>query len=207
MVSIPYVIEKTGREERVYDLFSRLLKDRIVFLGTEVNDYSSNIVIAQFLFLANDNPKADISFYINSPGASVTAGLAIYDTMQVAVSCDIATYAVGQAASIAAVLLAAGTSGKRHALPNSRMVLHQPWTAGMAGTASDIAIQAGDLVKVKKKLIQILAKHTGKPEEVLERDTDRDFILWPDEAKEYGLVDEVLTAAPVVEPSEEKKEQ
>ncbi len=193
MVSIPYVIEKTGREERVYDLFSRLLKDRIVFLGSEVTDVSSNIVIAQFLFLANDNPEADISFYINSPGGSVTAGLAIYDTMQY-VPPDVATYVVGQAASLAAVLLAAGAPGKRHALPNSRMVLHQPWTTGMAGTASDIAIHADDLVKVKNKLVQILAKHTGKSEEELERDTDRDFILWPEDAKAYGLVDEVLTA-------------
>ncbi len=193
MVSIPYVIEKTGREERVYDLFSRLLKDRIVFLGSEVTDISSNIVIAQFLFLANDNPEADINFYINSPGGSVTAGLAIYDTMQY-VPADVATYVIGQAASLAAVLLAAGAPGKRHALPNSRMVLHQPWTTGMAGTASDIAIHADDLVKVKKKLVQILAKHTGKSEEELERDTDRDFILWPEDAKEYGLVDEVLTA-------------
>ena len=193
MVSIPYVIEKTGREERVYDLFSRLLKDRIVFLGSEVTDVSSNIVIAQFLFLANDNPEADINFYINSPGGSVTAGLAIYDTMQY-VPADVATYVVGQAASLAAVLLAAGAPGKRHALPNSRMVLHQPWTTGMAGTASDIAIHADDLVKVKNKLVQILAKHTGKSEEELERDTDRDFILWPEDAKAYGLVDEVLTA-------------
>lgn len=193
MVSIPYVIEKTGREERVYDLFSRLLKDRIVFLGSEVTDVSSNIVIAQFLFLANDNPEADINFYINSPGGSVTAGLAIYDTMQY-VPPDVATYVIGQAASLAAVLLAAGAPGKRHALPNSRMVLHQPWTTGMAGTASDIAIHADDLVKVKNKLVQILAKHTGKSEEELERDTDRDFILWPEDAKAYGLVDEVLTA-------------
>jgi len=192
MVSIPYVIEKTGREERVYDLFSRLLKDRIVFLGTEVTDDSSNIVIAQFLFLANDNPKADINLYINSPGGAVTAGLAIYDTMQY-VPCDVATYAVGQAASVAAMLLAAGTRGKRYALPNSRMVLHQPWTSGIAGTASDIAIHAEDLIQVKKKLISILAHHSGKNEADIERDTDRDFILWPEQAKMYGLVDEVLT--------------
>jgi ATP-dependent Clp protease protease subunit len=192
MVSIPYVIEKTGREERVYDLFSRLLKDRIVFLGTEVTDDSSNIVIAQFLFLANDNPKADINLYINSPGGAVTAGLAIYDTMQY-VPCDVATYAVGQAASVAAMLLAAGTRGKRYALPNSRMVLHQPWTSGIAGTASDIAIHAEDLIQVKKKLIHILAHHSGKNEADIERDTDRDFILWPEQAKTYGLVDEVLT--------------
>ena len=205
MVSVPYVIEKTGREERVYDLFSRLLKDRIVFLGTEVNDISSNIVIAQFLFLANDNAKADINFYINSPGGSVTAGLAIYDTMQY-VPCDVATYAIGQAASVSAVLLAAGTPGKRHALPNSRMVLHQPWTTGMSGTASDIEIHAEDLVKVKKRLIQILASHTGKSPEDVQRDSDRDFILWPDEAKAYGLVDEVLTAPlKVAEPGEDKK--
>ena len=192
MVSIPYVIERTGREERVYDLFSRLLKDRIVFLGTEVTDDSSNIVIAQFLFLANDNPKADINFYINSPGGAVTAGLAIYDTMQY-VPCDVATYAVGQAASVAAMLLAAGTRGKRYALPNSRMVLHQPWTSGIAGTASDIAIHAEDLIQVKKKLIHIIAHHSGKSEADIERDTDRDFILWPEQAKSYGLVDEVLT--------------
>jgi len=205
MVSVPYVIEKTGREERVYDLFSRLLKDRIVFLGTEVNDLSSNIVIAQFLFLANDNAKADINFYINSPGGSVTAGLAIYDTMQY-VPCDVATYAIGQAASVAAVLLAAGTPGKRHALPNSRMVLHQPWTTGMSGTASDIEIHAEDLVKVKKRLIHILANHTGKSSEEVESDSDRDFILWPREAKAYGLVDEVLTAPlQVPEAGEDKK--
>ena len=205
MVPVPYVIEKTGREERVYDLFSRLLKDRIVFLGTEVNDISSNIVIAQFLFLANDNAKADINFYINSPGGSVTAGLAIYDTMQY-VPCDLATYAIGQAASVAAVLLAAGTPGKRHALPNSRMVLHQPWTTGLAGTASDIEIHAEDLIKVKKRLIEILARHTGKPEEEIERDSDRDFILWPEDAKAYGLVDEVLRAPlKVAEASEDKK--
>ena len=206
MVSVPYVIEKTGREERVYDLFSRLLKDRIVFLGTEVNDLSSNIVIAQFLFLANDNAKSDINFYINSPGGSVTAGLAIYDTMQY-VPCDVATYAIGQAASVAAVLLAAGTPGKRHALPNSRMVLHQPWTTGLAGTASDIEIHAEDLVKVKARLIALLARHTGKSGEEIKRDSDRDFILWPDEAKAYGLVDEVLTAPlKVAEPGEKKKE-
>jgi len=206
MVSIPYVIEKTGREERVYDLFSRLLKDRIVFLGTEVTDVSSNIVIAQFLFLANDNPKADISFYINSPGGAVSAGLAIYDTMQY-MPCDVATYAVGQAASIAAMLLASGSKGKRFALPHARMVLHQPWTTGMAGTASDVSIHAEDLVKVKKKLIQILAKHTGKSEKEIERDTDRDFILWPEEAKKYGLVDEVLTAPlDVSEPGEKSKQ-
>jgi len=206
MVSIPYVIEKTGREERAYDLFSRLLKDRIVFLGTEVNDLSSNIVIAQFLFLANDNAKADINFYINSPGGSVTAGLAIYDTMQY-VPPDVATYVLGQAASIAAMLLCAGTPEKRFALPNSRMVLHQPWTTGMAGTASDISIHAEDLVKVKKKLIHILAKHTRKSEEEIERDTDRDFILWPDEAKVYGLVDEVLTAPMTVPEPGESTEQ
>lgn len=206
MVSIPYVIEKTGREERVYDLFSRLLKDRIVFLGSEVTDYSSNIVVAQLLFLANDNPKADINFYINSPGGSVTAGLAIYDTMQY-VPCDVATYAVGQAASVAAVLLAAGTPGKRYALPNSRMVLHQPWTTGVAGSASDVAIHAEDLVKVKKKLIRILAAHTGKSEEEIERDTDRDFILWPEEAREYGLVDEVLTTHLKVKPPTTEQEE
>jgi len=203
MVSIPYVIEKTGRDERVYDLFSRLLKDRIVFLGTEVTDQSSNIVIAQFLFLANDNPTADINFYINSPGGSVSAGLAVYDTLQY-MPCNVATYAVGQAASIAAVLLAAGTEGKRYALPNSRMVIHQPWTAGMAGTASDIAIQAEELVKVKKKLISILARHTGQSEETIERDSDRDFILWPEQAKEYGLIDEVLTKPLQVEATEGK---
>jgi ATP-dependent Clp protease protease subunit len=199
MVSIPYVIEKTGREERVYDLFSRLLKDRIVFLGTEVTDQSSNIIIAQFLFLANDNPNADINFYINSPGGSVSAG----DTLQY-MPCNVATYAVGQAASIAAVLLAAGTKGKRYCLPNSRMVIHQPWTAGMAGTASDIAIQAEELVKVKQKLITILAHHTGQTEETVERDSDRDFILWPEQAKEYGLVDEVLTKPLEVESTDEK---
>jgi ATP-dependent Clp protease, protease subunit len=189
-ISIPYVIEKAGREEKVYDLFSRLLKDRIIFLGSEINDLVSNVVVAQLLFLQMENKNQDISIYINSPGGSVSAGLAIYDTIQF-VQCDVATYCIGQAASAAAVIMAAGTKGKRYILPNSRMMLHQPW-GGMQGTATDISIHAEEILRAKKSLNGILAKHTGQTIEAIERDTDRDFFMSADQSKAYGLVDDVL---------------
>ncbi len=187
---IPYVIEKTGRGERAYDIYSRLLEDRIVFIGTEVTDGLANSVIAQLLFLQKENRSQDINMYINSPGGSVTAGLAIYDTMQF-VQCDVATYCIGQAASMGAVLLAAGTKGKRHALPNARIMIHQPW-GGAQGTASDISIQAKEISRMKQSLNEILAKHTGKPLKQLEKDSDRDFFMSAGEARDYGLVDEVV---------------
>ena len=197
MVSIPYVIEKTGREERVYDLFSRLLKDRIVFLGSEVTDYSSNIVVAQLLFLANDNPKADINFYINSPGGSVTAGLAIYDTMQY-IKPDVATVCVGQSASMGAVLLAAGAEGKRYSLPNSRIMIHQGW-AGVQGSIADVERHTREFLTLRRKLNEILARHTGQSLERIEKDTDRDFYMSPEEAKEYGLIDEIISSKKLAE--------
>jgi len=195
--TIPYVIEKSGREEKVYDLFSRLLKDRIVFLGSEINDFVSNIIVAQLLFLQMENKNQDISVYVNSPGGSVTAGLAIYDTMQF-VEPDVATYCIGQASSMAAVLLAAGTKGKRYMLPHARMMIHQPW-GGMQGSASDISIHAEEILRAKKALNDVLAKHTGQPIETIERDTDRDFFMGPEQAKEYGLIDEVLSTLKSVE--------
>ena len=190
MPLIPYVIEKSGREERAMDIYSRLLKDRIVFLGTQVNDEVANSIVAQMLFLQSDDPRSDIHLYINSPGGSVTAGLAIYDTMQF-VTCDVATYCIGQAASMGAVLLTAGTHGKRHALPNARIMIHQP-LAGMEGTAEDIMIHAKEFKKVKQKLNNILIKHTGHPLEQIERDTDRDRFMAADEALEYKLIDRVI---------------
>jgi len=190
MPLIPYVIEKSGREERAMDIYSRLLKDRIIFLGSSINDEVANSVVAQMLFLQSDDPKADIHLYINSPGGSVSAGLAIYDTMQF-VTCDVATYCIGQAASMGAVLLTAGTRGKRNALPNSRIMIHQP-LAGMEGTAEDIMIHAREFKKVKQKLNNILIKHTGHPLEQIERDTDRDRFMAADEALEYKLIDQVI---------------
>ncbi|HMS16394.1 MAG TPA: ATP-dependent Clp protease proteolytic subunit [Planctomycetota bacterium] len=187
---IPYVIEKTGRGERQYDIYSRLLEDRIIFIGTEVSDGLANAVIAQLLFLAKENRTQDISMYINSPGGSVTAGLAIYDTMQF-VPCPVATYCIGQAASMGAVLLAAGTEGKRHALPNARIMIHQPW-GGAQGTASDIQIQAKEIERLKLVLNEILGKHCKKSVEQLAKDTDRDFFMSGEEAKNYGLVDHVV---------------
>ena len=187
---VPIVIEKTGRGERSYDIYSRLLKDRIIFIGPNIDDYTSSLIIAQILFLMSDNKNQDINIYINSPGGSVTAGLAIYDTMQF-VPCDIATYAIGQAASMGAILLAAGTKGKRHSLPNARIMIHQPWE-GTGGTAADIQIQARELRRNKQVLTEILAKHTGQPMEKIEKDSDRDFFMTPQQAKEYGLVDEVI---------------
>ena len=187
---IPHVIEQTPRGEMGYDIYSRLLKDRIVFLGTPVDDDVANAVVAQFLFLQSQDPKKDIDFYINSPGGVVTAGLAIYDTMQM-VSCDIRTYCVGQAASMGAVLLAAGTSGKRFALPNARIMVHQP-AGGAEGTASDIHIQAREILRIRERLNEILAHHTGRSVETIAEDSDRDKFMSAEEAKEYGLVDEVL---------------
>ncbi|MEE8142938.1 MAG: ATP-dependent Clp protease proteolytic subunit [Planctomycetota bacterium] len=187
---IPFVIEKTGRGERSYDIFSRLLKDRIVFIGDTIHDHTANLVIAQILFLVSDNRNQDINVYINSPGGSVTAGLAIYDTMQF-VQCDIATFCIGQASSMGAVLLGAGAKGKRHALPHSRIMLHQPW-GGAEGTAVEIEIQAKEIKRNKRVLCEILAKHTGKSPNQIEKDSHWDFFMTAQEAREYGIVDEVI---------------
>jgi len=189
-VLVPIVVEQTGRGERAYDIYSRLLQDRIVFIGTAISDEISNLVIAQLLFLQSQDATKDISVYINSPGGSVTAGLAIYDTMQF-VTCDIATYCVGQAASMGAVLLAAGTKGKRYSLPNARIMIHQPW-GGAEGKATDISIAAKEILRLKDRLNEILAAHTGKQATTLAKDTERDFFMSADEVKPYGLVDEVL---------------
>ena len=191
-VLVPMVVEQTGRGERAYDIFSRLLKDRIIFIGTPIDDEISNLIIAQMLFLQSEDAEKDISLYINSPGGSVTAGMAIYDTMQF-LKCDVAAYCVGQASSMGAVLLAAGAKGKRFALPNARIMIHQPW-GGTQGTASDISIQAKEILRMKEDIIKIFAKHTGQAVDRIERDSDRDFFMSPSEAKEYGLVDEVLAS-------------
>jgi ATP-dependent Clp protease protease subunit len=196
MPLIPYVVEKSGREERVYDIYSRLLKDRIVFLGTQVNDEVANLIVAQLLFLQSDDPKADIHLYVNSPGGSVSAGLAIYDTMQF-ITCDVATYCIGQAASMGAVLLTAGAAGKRHALPNARIMIHQP-LAGMQGTAEEIMIHAKEFKRIKQRMNEILIKHTGHPIDKIEKDTDRDRFMSAEEAVEYRLVDKVVEHMQVV---------
>jgi ATP-dependent Clp protease protease subunit len=187
---VPFVIEKSGREERAMDIYSRLLKDRTIFLGTAINDTVANSIVAQLLYLQFENPSSDIHMYINSPGGSVTAGLAIYDTMQY-LTCDVATYCLGQAASMGAVLLTAGTKGKRNALPNSRIMIHQP-LAGMEGTAAELEIHAKELLKVKRKMNEIMIKHTGRSLQEIERDTDRDNFMSSDEAREYGLIDNTL---------------
>ncbi|HLD50580.1 MAG TPA: ATP-dependent Clp endopeptidase proteolytic subunit ClpP [bacterium] len=189
---VPMVIEQTGRGERSYDIYSRLLKDRIVFIGTPIDDTIANLIIAQLLFLHMEEPDKDISVYVHSPGGSVTAGLAIYDTMQF-VKCDVATYCLGQAASMGSLLLAAGTKGKRYCLPHARVMIHQPW-GGTQGTASDIHIQAKEILKLKDQLNHILAKHTGQPFEKIEKDTDRDYFMSAEESKAYGIVDEVITS-------------
>ncbi len=189
-VPIPFVIEKTGRGERQYDIYSRLLEDRIVFIGTPIDDMVANVVIAQLLFLQKENKSQDINMYINSPGGSVTAGLAIYDTMQF-VHCDVATYCIGQAASMGAVLLSAGTKGKRFALPHARIMIHQPW-GGAQGSAADISIQAEEILRLRKIINDILAKHTGQPLKQIEKNTDRDYFMSAEECKTYGLVDEVV---------------
>lgn len=191
---VPMVIEQTGRGERAYDIYSRLLKDRIVFIGTPIDDTVANLIIAQILFLHMEEPEKDISVYVHSPGGSVTAGLAIYDTMQF-VKCDVSTYCLGQAASMGALLLAAGTKGKRYVLPHARVMIHQPW-GGAQGTASDIHIQATEILKLKGQLNLILAKHTGQSLERIERDTDRDYFMSAEESKAYGIVDEVITSKP-----------
>ena len=187
---VPYVVEKHGRDERAMDIYSRLLKDRIIILGSGVNDDVANSVVAQLLFLQFDDPKADIHFYINSPGGSITAGMAIYDTMQY-ISCDVSTYCIGQAASMGAVLLTAGAPGKRRALPNARIMIHQP-LAGMEGTATELEIHAKEVLRVKQRMNEILLKHTGQTLEKIQEDTDRDHFMTAEEAKEYNLIDEVL---------------
>ena len=191
MPLIPMVVEQTSRGERAYDIYSRLLKDNIIFIGSVIDDTISNLVIAQLLFLEAEDPDKDISVYINSPGGVVTAGLAIYDTMQF-VKPDITTICIGQAASMAAVILAAGTHGKRFALPNSRVVIHQPM-GGFTGQASDIDIQAREILRVKDRLAEIVARHSGQPLEKVQEDADRDFIMTADQAKEYGIIDQVIS--------------
>lgn len=191
---IPIVVEQTGRGERSYDIYSRLLKDRIIFIGGNIDDDMGNVVIAQLLFLQNENADADIRIYINSPGGLVTSGLAIYDTMQF-VGCDVATYCLGQAASMAAVLLAGGTKGKRLILPNSRILIHQP-LGGARGTATDISIQAEEILRMRQRLNEILAHHTGQPLDRIEEDVDRDRFMGAEEAVEYGLADQIIKSLP-----------
>jgi ATP-dependent Clp protease protease subunit len=192
MVLIPMVVEQTSRGERAYDIYSRLLKDNVIFLGSPIDDNVSNLIIAQLLFLEAENPEKDISIYINSPGGSITAGMAIYDTMQY-VKPDIATICIGQAASMAAVLLAAGAKGKRYCLPNSRVLIHQPLMHGLGGQATEIEIHARDIMQMKARLNAILANHTGQPIDKIDKDTDRDYILQAPQALEYGLVDQVIS--------------
>lgn len=190
---VPMVVEKTGQGERAYDIYSRLLKDRIIFIGTAIDDNVANLIIAQLLFLQSEDSSKDISVYVNSPGGSVTAGLAIYDTMQF-LKPDIRTYCIGQAASMGAVLLTAGTKGKRYSLPYSRIMIHQPW-GGVQGTASDITIQAKEIGRLKENLLNILAFHSGQSIEKVTLDSDRDFFMSAQEAKDYGLIDEVITSS------------
>ncbi len=192
MVLIPMVVEQTSRGERAYDIYSRLLKDNVIFIGQAIDDNIANLVIAQLLFLEAENPEKDISIYVNSPGGSITAGMAIYDTMQY-VKPDITTICIGQAASMAAVLLAAGKKGKRFALPNSRVLIHQPLMYGLGGQATEIDIHAKDIMRMKRRLNEILSNHTGQPIDKIDRDTDRDYILQAAEAVEYGLIDQVIS--------------
>ena len=197
MPLIPYVIEKSGREERAMDIYSRLLRERIIFLGSAINDEVANSIVAQLLFLHTEDSKSDVHLYINSPGGAVTSGLAIYDTMQF-ISCDVATYCIGQCASMGAVLLTAGEHGKRNSLPNSRIMIHQP-LAGMEGSAEEIMIHAKEFSKMKERLNGILIKHTGHPLKKVEEDTDRDRFMSADEAMEYGLIDHVIEHVPEAE--------
>ncbi|MDD5542118.1 MAG: ATP-dependent Clp endopeptidase proteolytic subunit ClpP [Acidobacteriia bacterium] len=192
MTLVPMVVEQTSRGERAYDIYSRLLKDNIIFIGAPIDDNIANLVIAQLLFLESEDPEKDISIYINSPGGVITAGLAIYDTMHF-IKPDITTYCLGQAASMGALLLAAGAKGKRFALPNSRILIHQPSAGGISGFASDIDIQAKEILRMREMTNQILEKHTGQPLERIERDVDRDFIMTADQAKEYGIIDQVIS--------------
>ncbi len=187
---VPMVVEQTGRGERAYDIYSRLLKDRVIFLGSAISDEVSSLIVAQLLFLQHEDATKEISFYINSPGGSVTAGMAIYDTLQF-VKCDVATYCVGQAASMGALLLAAGTKGKRFALPHARIMLHQP-AGGTEGVAADIGIHAREILRIRDVLNAVLAKHTGKTVEMIAKDSDRDYFMTAEEARKYGLVDEVI---------------
>jgi ATP-dependent Clp protease protease subunit len=191
MVLIPMVVEQTSRGERAYDIYSRLLKDNVIFLGQPIDDNVANLIIAQMLFLEAENPEKDIWLYVNSPGGSITGGLAIYDAMQY-VKPDVATICMGQAASMGAVLLAAGKKGKRYALPNSRVLIHQPWLQGLGGQATDIDIHAKDIIRMRGRLNQILSDHTGQAMEKIERDTDRDYILSAADAVTYGIVDQVI---------------
>lgn len=200
---VPIVIEKSGRGERAYDIYSRLLKDRIIFLGGPVDDDTANLIIAQLLFLSNDDSKSDINLYINSPGGSITAGLAIYDTMNF-LRCDVATYCVGQAASMGAVLFAGGADSKRYILPNGRVLLHQPLLSGvMQGTATDLEIEAKEIIRLRERLYGILSHHTGKSVEQIENDSDRNYWLEAEEAVSYGLADRILQKAPEVVSDEE----
>jgi ATP-dependent Clp protease protease subunit len=189
---VPMVVEQTNRGERAYDIFSRLLKDSIIFVGTPIDDTVANLVIAQMLFLEAEDPERDILLYLNSPGGSITAGLAIYDTMQF-IKPDVATYCIGQAASMGAVLLSAGAKGKRFSLPNARILSHQPMMSGLGGQASDIDIHAREILRMREMLNEIMAKHTGQPVKRIQEDTDRDYILGPVQAKEYGIIDDVLS--------------
>jgi ATP-dependent Clp protease, protease subunit len=189
---VPMVVEQTNRGERAYDIYSRLLKDHIIFIGTPIDDHVANLVTAQLLFLAAEDPEHDISLYINSPGGVITAGMAIYDTMQF-VRPDVVTYCVGQAASIAAVLLMAGTPKKRYTLPNSRILIHQPWLSGLSGQATDIDIHAKEILRTRAELNKLVAHHTGQSVEKIERDVERDFIMSAEQAKEYGIVDEIIS--------------
>ncbi len=191
MTLVPMVVEQTNRGERAYDIFSRLLKDNIIFLGTPVDDTVANLIIAQMLFLEAEDPDKDILLYINSPGGVITAGLAIYDTMQY-VRPDVQTLCIGQAASIAAVLLTAGAKGKRSSLPNSRILIHQPWMSGLGGQASDIALAAKEILRQRERINEIMELHTGQPLKRIQDDTERDYIISPDEAKEYGILDDVI---------------
>jgi len=200
---IPYVIEETGRGERTMDIYSRLLKDRIIFIGSEIHDQMANAIIAQLLFLKTEDPKKDIHVYINSPGGSITAGLAIFDTMRF-LGCDINTYCIGLAASFGALLLAAGTKGKRFALPHSRVMIHQP-SGGVGGTSADIALQAEEILKLKVIINNILSEATGKTIEQLEKDSERDFYMNPEEAMAYGIIDKVISAPETSEPLVEAK--
>ena len=190
---VPMVVEQTNRGERAYDIFSRLLKDGIIFIGVEIDDAIANLVIAQMLFLEAEDPDRDITLYVNSPGGSITAGLAIYDTMQF-IKPQVATYCIGQAASMAAVLLAAGAKGKRFSLPNARILIHQPSMSGLRGQASDIDIHAREILRMRAQLNEILARHTGQPLAKISQDTDRDYILGANEAKDYGIIDDVLNS-------------
>lgn len=197
MSLIPMVIEQTGRGERSYDIYSRLLKDRIIFVGTPINDAIANLVIAQLLFLVSEDPQKDIDLFLNTPGGSVTAGIAVYDTMQY-ISTDVATTCIGQASSMGAVLLAGGARGKRRALPNARILLHQPM-GGIGGQAADVEIHAREIIKIRQQLNGILAASTGQPLERIERDTERDFFMGPEEASKYGLIDEIILPQAEVE--------